>query len=185
MAEPDVEVKDSAPKEKKPAAKSAIVKILIGFALVVALFAMVFFTAYYVTQKMNAGQGPEPPGISGGHTPSYKEAPETIEMGQFTAIITDASGRSYNLRTTILLSMNKERPAKERDELKKEVEERMPQLKDGINEVLWGLDPQGFVGSQTQRSEGLAELKASIIRAVNARMKNQIDGVFIPEFIFQ
>ncbi|MEK8023992.1 MAG: hypothetical protein AAB229_09320, partial [Candidatus Hydrogenedentota bacterium] len=92
MAEPDVEVKDAAPAKKR-IGKSTIVKILLGFAIVVGLFAMVFYTTVALTKTMRSSEVNVEPGVSQERSRSFSEPPVVVPMGQFTSIITDASGR--------------------------------------------------------------------------------------------
>jgi len=184
MAEPEVEVKPTKPV-KQSIMQGTLVRMLLGVAIFAAIMAIVGYTAWYFTKNMRSeglpsqpGLGPKNPGEGAVTTPPHVE-----NMGVFTSIITDESGRNYTLKTEISLTVRSNHP-----DIKKAQEEliaRKPELGDAINEVLYGTDPQNFIGTSAQRLEGLSELRASIIRAVNARMTNKIDGVLLGSFIFQ
>jgi flagellar basal body-associated protein FliL len=181
--EPPEEIEEK-PKTA-PAGMSNTVKILIGTSLVFVLLAVVFFATWYFTQMWGGSNRPVQPGgvIDDGRGETEQDPPVPFEVGQFTVVIFDESGRSFNLRVKVLLTVNAERPEKE--EVMLELGARKDQLTDAIYDVLIGMDPKNFMGTSTERSEGIAELKASIIRAVNSRMKQKIDGCFLTEFIFQ
>lgn len=165
--------------------QSNVVKILLGIAIVIVILAIVFFTTYYFVSYFNSrtARTPEVIGTGGIEKNEIPDPPLSKDMGQYTVIIFDENGRSYNLRVYILLTVNSKRPEKEA--VTKEMGDRFDQLTDAIYEVLIATDPKSLMGNRIQRSEGMAEMKASILRAVNSRMKNKIDGVFFKEFIFQ
>jgi flagellar basal body-associated protein FliL len=179
-----------SPEEKPKAAPGGMsntVKVLIGISLVFVLLAVVFFATYYFTKMWQTGGAPIPPSDRYGDPRDLGEQKpaQYREIGQFTVVIFDESGRSFNLRVTVLLTVNDERPEDEKAEVLQEIEARKPQLTDAIYDVLIGMDPKNFMGTSTERSEGMAELKASIIRAVNSRMLQKVDGCWLTEFIFQ
>lgn len=181
--EKEKEKADEEPKKTKaPLSQSKIVKVLIGVAIVVVILAVVFGATHLFTRVILMGETMTEPG-PGLERDQLIDPPFTVDMGKFTVIIFDETQRSYNLRVHILLTVNQGRPDAGR--VTNELVERRAQLTDAIYEVLIGMDPKNFMGSPTQRSEGLAELRASIIRAVNSRMRNKIDGCFLQEFIFQ
>lgn len=167
-----------------PVGMSNTVKVLIGTSLVFVLLAVVFFATYYFTRMWTTtGRAIEPSDRMLERQGAEQDPPMPFEVGQFTVVIFDESGRSFNLRVKVLLTVNAERPEKE--EVLAELGNRKDQLTDAIYDVLIGMDPKNFMGTPTERSEGMAELKASIIRAVNSRMKQKVDGCFLTEFIFQ
>ncbi|PIU46280.1 MAG: hypothetical protein COS94_10520 [Candidatus Hydrogenedentes bacterium CG07_land_8_20_14_0_80_42_17] len=177
-------VEEVAESKKTPLLQSNLVKILLGIAIVVVILTLVFFTTYYFVHYFRTSSlTPTEPVIPGVDQNQIQDPPLETDMGQYTVIIFDENGRSYNLRATILLTVNSKRP--EKAEVTNELQNRMNQLTDAIYEVMIALNPKSFMGNGLQRSQGIAEMKAAIIRAVNSRMKNKVDGVFLKEFIFQ
>lgn len=184
MAEPEVEAKAPAKPARKSIMQGNLVRMLLGVAIFAAIMAIVGYAAFFFTQKLRSEGLPTEPGLSpNNQNETVTEPPYAEPMGVFTLIITDESGRNYTLKTEILLTVHSTR--QDIVEAKKELLDRKPQLIDGINEVLYGTEPKNFIGSSAQRLEGISEMKASIIRAVNARMKTKIDGVLLKSFIFQ
>jgi flagellar basal body-associated protein FliL len=180
------ETPETPTEEKAKPAKassSGLVKFLIGVTFVVVLLTVVFFSTWYFTKMWNTEGSLVKPGIDPERIESEKAPAEIFDMGQFTVVIFDESGRSFNLRVYVKLGIGKERP--ELVQVKEELTARKDQLTDAIYDVLVGMEPKNFMGTSTERSEGMAELKASIIRAVNSRMKQKIDACFFTEFIFQ
>lgn len=175
---------DAATEGKKPSAvSSSLVRILMGVALVVVLGGLVSVIAYYVSKNVFTGETQTGPGIDpGGHEgPPALEIPK--DLGTFTTIITDAEGRTFTLKAKIIATIKDDRSDKV--EVEEELEKRKEQIADAINEVLIGLDPASFRGDSAKRREGFSELRAAINRAVNSQMEHKINGVLIPEFIFQ
>jgi flagellar basal body-associated protein FliL len=173
---------ESPEKPKTPLMQSNIVRGLLGVALVIVILGVVFLATYYFTQHFRGADPGTEPG-PGGRSDQLTEAPLASDMEKFTVIIFDESGRSYNLRIHVFLTVNKRRP--DAAKVTGELVERKLQLTDAIYDVLIGMDPKNFMGSPQQRIEGMAELKATIIRSVNSRMKHKIDGCYFKEFIFQ
>lgn len=178
----EVEEKETPAKPKGTPMAAKIVKVLIGVAILAVMLGFVFLATYLFTQKVKMDGLPVEPGVRPGQDQAT-EPPLTFDMNKFTVIIFDEAGRNYNLRVWVLLTVNSERP--DHVEATNELGLRKDQLTDAIYEVLIAMNPKNFMGSPTERSQGMAELKASIIRAVNARMKHKIDGCFLKEFIFQ
>lgn len=186
MAEPEVVTDKEAKAPGKKPAKAAIIKVLLVVACVIAVLAAIFVaSAQFSKMQRTEGAPTEPRGPSTGQTGEAitDAAAKTEDMGSFTSVITDESGRTYTLKMTVLLTVHSSRG--DHEAAIAELKARKDQLIDGINEVIYGLDPSNFQGSPAQRLEGLSELKASIIRAVNARMKTKIDGVYLKDFIIQ
>lgn len=183
MAETEVEVKDAGKGAKKPATRATIIKILLGVAIFAAIMALVFFVTYSFVQRQKTEGLPTRPGIDQDKEESVVAPPLYFDMGEFTLVISDETGRAHTLKTHIILTVHSERPDKE--ETMKELADRKPELTAGINDVLFGMDPNSFQGTAAERKEGLSEMTASIIRAVNARMKTKIDGALIQKIIFQ
>lgn len=183
MAENETEGKDGGGEAPKASGASGkIVKGLIGVAILAVMLGFVFLATYLMTQKVRTDALPIEPGMKPGFD-APTDPPLAFDMEKFTVIIFDESGRSYNLRVHILLTVNSERP--DHQQATQELVLRKDQLTDAIYEVLIAMKPRSFMGTESERSQGLAELKASIIRAVNARMKHRVDGCFLKEFIFQ
>ncbi len=182
MAENEAEEKDEAAKPKPSSVSEKLIKLLLGIAILAVMLGSVWMAAYYFSRvnRLNAidVEPNQRPGVE-----AVTEPPLAFDMNKFTVIIFDEAGRSYNLRVHILLTVNAERP--DNQEATQELVLRKDQLTDAVYEVLIAMNPKGFMGTESERSQGLAELKASIIRAVNARMKHRIDGCFLKEFIFQ
>ncbi|MBL4888682.1 MAG: flagellar basal body-associated FliL family protein [Candidatus Lindowbacteria bacterium] len=168
--------------EKKPLLQSKPVKMLLGVAIIVALLSITGVVAYYVAHNIKGAEVDVEAGADIGQG-EISPPPLTFELGTFTTILTDESSQNFNLRAKILLTVSDERS--DADDVTRELVDRKSQLVDAINEVLIGTDPKSFMGSPAKRREGYNELRASITRAVNVRMKNKIDGVYIEEFIFQ
>lgn len=174
----------AAAGEKKPVMQSKAVKILLGLALIAALGSITVLVAYYVSQFVKMGEVTAEQGaVDQGATEKIQEPPNHVPMGTFISILSDEAGQTYNLKITLSLIVNKDRP--DEKEATAELGLRKTQLTDALNEVLIGTDPKSFTGSPAKRREGYNELRDAITRAVNARMKAKIDGVFIEEFIFQ
>lgn len=181
MAEEEVqeEIKET---KKKPLLKSNMVRVLLGTAIVLAILVLSFSAAYYAMKQFGGDQY-DVDTIFGDERQINTPPPASIELGQFTMIITDESGRPYNLRTTIWLNVSEQRADEE--DVRKEIVNRTLQLTDAVNDVLLGIDPDNFTGSSAKRREGMNELKSAVTRAINARMRNKIDGIYITEFIFK
>lgn len=175
---------DAAPEGKKSSAvSSSLVRILMGVAIVVVLGGLVSVIAYYISTSVRSSEIQTGPGIDPGGQERIQEPEVTKELGTYTTIITDAEGRTFTLKTKIIATIKEDRADKA--EVEEELEKRKEQIADAINEVLIGLDPSGFRGDSAKRREGFSELRAAINRAVNSQMEHKINGVLIPEFIFQ
>lgn len=183
MAENEVDEKEgAAEKPRSGSASDKLLKLLLGIAILFVMIGSVWMASYYFSRANRAGSLPVEPGMKPG-IDAVTEPPLAYDMNKFTVIIFDEGGRSYNLRVHILLTVNSERP--DNQQATQELIARKDQLTDAIYEVLIAMKPRSFMGTESERSQGLAELKASIIRAVNARMKHRVDGCFLKEFIFQ
>lgn len=182
-AEAAAEAEEPKPEKKKtPIMQSGIVKTLGWIALGAVGIGVVAVTAYYGSTAFRSNLVPTETPVGDEET-VIGDPPETVELDPFVTILTDETGRPYSMKLRIKLTVNKQR--KEAEEVKKELEARKDQLTDAVNEVLRRVDPKNFQLGPAKNQVAYNELRASITRAVNARMRNKIDGVLVMEFICQ
>ncbi|RMH58447.1 MAG: hypothetical protein D6679_04435 [Candidatus Hydrogenedentota bacterium] len=182
MAEEEaVEAQESTAK-RESLLESKGVRLALGILAIVVLVAIVVGIAYVVAKKVGLDQR-----STGSVIRQEKEEiqppPEVSDLGTFTTVLFDEGGRPYSMKIHVKIAVNSDRPDK--PEVTREISERSDQLTDAVYEVLSATNPKNFIGGPNKLQQGYKELRASLKKAINSRMKHKVDDVLLVERVIQ
>lgn len=145
-----------------------IVVTLLIVLIVIVLGAAVFFGYYIVTKNKNIAE------VSSKTTVVKAEAEKTLEFEDFIVNLADTNAKVY-LKTKIYVAF----PEKNKD-IEKEINTKMPEIRDIINTTLRKKTSQEFNG------DGLEKVRKELIQKINAVLTSgQITNIYFHEIITQ